>query len=89
MDPWRALIEAFVGERIDGPQFETAFLRLHRDVVARGESVRFAVDQLFYEVDAFCADVELRTDQDIDEEQLRAAARQALLDWERSWPPIR
>lgn len=86
MDPWRTLVEAFVSGRIDGLEFETAFLKLHRVAVARGESVRFAIDQLFYEVDAFCHDDSLRTDQDIDEAQLRACARQTLIDWERPWP---
>ena len=88
MDSWRNLIETFVSGKIDAPTFELAFLDLHRSEVNRGESIRYAVDLLFYEVDAYCADPRLRRTEDLDDEGLLVAARKALDDWELPWPPI-
>ena len=85
---WRRLIEAFVDGRIDGPDFEARFLAMRRDEIARGESQRYAVERLFYEVDAYCADPALRDDGDIDEVTLREEARRCLAGWEEPWPPI-
>jgi hypothetical protein len=88
MDAWRTLINSFVDGAIDAPTFETKFLALHRDEVALGHSVRYAVDLLFYEVDAYCSDTSLRGPADIDEAQLLEAAKNALREWERPWPPL-
>ena len=86
---WRDLVEAFVDGRLDGPTFERRFLAAWSDEIGRGESQRYAVDLLFYEVDAFCADATLRDEHDIDEAELRNQARQCLARWEEPWPPIR
>ena len=83
---WRALIEDFVAGRTDGPTFERAYLDRWRRARDNGERERRAVDKLFYGVDAFCADPALRGDTDIDETQLRAEARQALENWDETWP---
>lgn len=88
MDPWRILIETFVNGSVDAPTFEREYISLHRTEVTRGASIRFAVDQLFYEVDAYCADPNLRGTEDIGEEELLLAAKKALNDWDRPWPPI-
>lgn len=86
-DPWRPLVEAFVSGELDGPAFERHFLELRRDEIDRGESQRFAVDLLFYEVDAFCADPALRDAGDIDEAELRRQAQRCLARWDEPWPP--
>jgi hypothetical protein len=88
MDPWRQLVEAFVSGEVDARAFETEFLALHLAEVNRGHSIPFAVDQLFYEVDAYCADPRLRGDLDIDEAELLAAARKSLAEWEKPWPQL-
>lgn len=83
---WKSLIEAFVAGRLDGPAFERLFLEIRRGEVDRGLSQPYAVDLLFYEVDAFCADPALAGDQDIDEDRLREEARKCLLRWDEPWP---
>lgn len=85
-DPWRTLIEAFAEGALDGPTFERRFLALRRGEIDRGESPRFAVDLLFYEVDAFCADPALRGPEDIDEAELRRQAQRCLARWDEPWP---
>jgi hypothetical protein len=77
-EPWRILIEAFSDGALDGPTFERRFLELRRGEIGRGVSQRFAVDLLFYEVDAFCADPALRDREDIDEAELRRQAMRCL-----------
>lgn len=88
-DPWRRLIEAFADGALDGPIFERRFLDLRREEIERGESQRFAVDLLFYEVDAYCADPALRDAEDIDEAELRRQAVRCLARWDEPWPPTR
>lgn len=85
---WRALIEAFVEARIDGPTFERLFLDMRTAEIDRGLSQRYAVDLLFYEVDAYCADPTLFGPDDIDEEQLRIEAKACLVRWEAPWPEL-
>lgn len=88
MDTWRTLIEDFVNGTIDAPTFERQYIDLHRREVEQGRSIRFAADQLFYEVDAYCSDPAIRGPQDIGEIELQRAAEKALHDWDVPWPPI-
>lgn len=88
MDAWRELIEAFVGGRMDAASFETAYVALYSKAAAAGLSIPYAADLLFYEVDAYCGDPELRGSEDIDDAQLLGAARKALEEWHRPWPPV-
>lgn len=87
-DPWRRLIEAFAYGALDGPDFERRFLDLRREEIDCGESQSFAVDLLFYEVDAYCADPALRGPGDIDEVELRRQAVFCLARWDEPWPPM-
>lgn len=86
---WRGLIGDFIARRIDGPDFQQRFLEARRAEVNVGISQRYAVDLLFYEVDAYCADPRLWGPHDIDEEQLRVEARRCLARWDEPWPPLR
>ncbi len=85
---WRILVEAFVDGAIDAPAFEQQFLAMWREGRDAGARERYAVDLLFYEVDAYCADPALRDEHDIDEAELRAAARRCLARWDEPWPSI-
>ncbi len=85
---WELLICAFVEGRIDGPTFERRFLDVRRNEVNRGLSQRYAVDLLFYEVDAYCADPSLAGPDDIDEDQLRREASRCLGRWSEPWPKL-
>ncbi len=83
---WKDLISAFIDGRIDGPTFERRFLDIRREEIDRGLSQRYAVDLLFYEVDAYCADPSLAVPEDIDQDQLRREAIRCLQRWAEPWP---
>jgi hypothetical protein len=85
---WRQLIESFADGRIDGRAFEQRYLDMWREDRDAGESNRYAVDILFYGVDAYCADPALFGEHDITEDQLREEARQALARWDEPWPSL-
>jgi hypothetical protein len=73
------LIDSFVRGQISGLEFEQAYLQMFREeTTIRPEPEYDILDGLFFGVDAFCADPDLRSADDIDEEQLRAEARTAL-----------
>jgi hypothetical protein len=85
---WRSLITRFVEGQMTAKAFEKAFLTAwhhERDAATR---VPFAVDRLFYEVDAYCADPDLRAPADLDDEGLTRAAIRALDEFDAPWPEI-
>lgn len=83
---WAALAEQFVEGKMTGPEFERAFILAHRHAAEHGETIPYAMDLLFYEVDAYCADPALRGPEDIDEVELRAAAIRLLGRLDEKWP---
>jgi hypothetical protein len=85
---WRALLTRFAAGEMSAPAFEAAFLHAWR--VGRDSRVRvpYAVELLFHEVDAFCADPALRGTGDLDAEGLLRAARKALAHLDRPWPEM-
>ena len=85
---WKDLISSFIEESIDGPTFERRFLDIRREEINQGLSQRYAVDLLFYEVDAYCVDPSLAGPEDIDEHQLRREAVRCLQRWAEPWPKI-
>lgn len=73
------LIERFVSGAIDGRAFESVYLKMFKNESARLPDTAFMVlDQLFCDVDAFCADAALRTESDLDEDALRSRSVDAL-----------
>ncbi len=86
MTDWQQLISAFVDANIDAPEFERRFLEGWRAAQAEGEQVPFAVDQLFYRVDAYNPDADSRDPYDLDEDQLRTAALVLLGRLDQPWP---
>lgn len=85
---WQQLLADFVAGRTDGPGFERKFLAAHRAAVEAGQSVPYAVDLMFYEVDAYCADPALRDAADLDESQLREAATRLVSRLDEPWPDL-
>ncbi len=85
---WRALITTFVEDQMTAPDFEKAFLTAWNRNRDRHDRVPFAVDRLFYEVDAYCADPSLRREGDLDDEGLQKAAVRALDDFDMPWPEV-
>ena len=73
------LLRAFVSNAIPAREFERSFLELFKsDETVFAEDVFTILDELFGNVDAFCADPLLRGEDDLDEDQLRACSAEAL-----------
>lgn len=73
------LIERFVSGAMDATAFESAYLKMFKNESARLPNTAFTVlDELFGDVDAFCADPVLRGESDLDEDTLRRHASAAL-----------
>ena len=85
---WRRLLEDFAEARLAAPDFERAFLDAHRTAVEAGETVPYAVDLMFYEVDAYSPDPSLRAPDDNDDDMLRAHAQRLLGRFDEPWPKL-
>ncbi len=73
------LISLFVAGNISAVEFEHRYLTLFKnDSTDYSETLFLILDQLFGDVDAFCADPLLRDEFDLDEQQLRQACIQTL-----------
>jgi hypothetical protein len=74
------LIESFINRAISAESFESLYIEIYprsSDFFTQQEGDILA--NLFYSVDAYCFDPELRdSESDIDEEQLLADAKKAL-----------
>jgi hypothetical protein len=78
------LIRSFVDGQLDAGSFEDSYLRLFkRESSTLPEEVFLALDRLFADVDAYCADPALCDEHNLNEQQLRERARIALsaLEW--------
>ena len=81
IDPYVHLMKSFVEDRIDAIEFERRYLSMFKsDTNSWTEAEYENLNYLFAEVDAFCADPELRDANDIDEEQLKEATKRTLLE---------
>ncbi len=79
VEPYRRLISAFVGGEMEVGEFERTFLQMFKGDPSNFREDEFVIlDALFADVDAFCADLELRGEGDLDADGLRARAESAL-----------
>jgi len=79
LSPYLELIEAFVLRRIPAAEFEREYLQLFKNDVSTWTEQEYEVlNDLFSDVDSFCADPRLRDSNDLDEGQLRSSADTAL-----------
>ena len=77
----RALIGDYQSEHVSTRAFESQFLKLHSEMPASlPVAYSDAIDELFWAVEAFVADPELRADGDLDDEALRSAVAAAAAD---------
>lgn len=71
LTPYIELMYRFCERKITASEFEEKFLTLYKNDPTNWSSVEFqALEEVFGAVDAFCADDELRDEDDLDEEQL-------------------
>jgi hypothetical protein len=74
------LLSSFVGGRIDADLFETEYLALWRQNLERSfaDEVFAALEQVFFDVDAYVSDPRLREAGDLGPTELKESARRAL-----------
>jgi hypothetical protein len=73
------LIESFIHNHIGAGEFEQRYLELFKNDPTEWSEAEFAaLDALFAAVDAFCADPDLRDEDDLDEERLKHEGKVAL-----------
>ena len=69
----------YITGEIPAFQFEVAYLEMFiEETRFLSEDVYDALNNLFLDVDAYCGDVSLRDDEDLDEEDLVASVKEAL-----------
>jgi len=73
------LIRRYLNETVSSEEFERVYLQMYKDDPTIRPSAEYDVlNVLFFDIDAFCADPELRSADDLDEASLRIRARHAL-----------
>ena len=76
LNPYLHLMKSFVENKIDANEFERSYLLMFKNDTSSWTEAEYEnLNNLFAEVDAFCADPELRGENDIDEDQLREVTR--------------
>lgn len=79
LEQYIALISSFVADKIPAADFEREYLKLFKADETEWPEAEFAIlDELFGEVDAFCADPQLRDENDLDEYELKERSKMAL-----------
>jgi Bacterial self-protective colicin-like immunity len=78
------LIRRYLNEIVSTEEFERVYLRMFKDdSTIHSKAEHEVLSKLFFDVDAYCGDAELRSANDIDEETLRICARRALSQLEK------
>lgn len=79
LTPYVRLIESFLNSQISPLTFEREYLNMFKNDATGWSGAEYDVlNDLFGDVDAFCADPKLRGPDDLDEDQLKQRARTAL-----------
>ncbi len=79
IQPYIDLLESFTSNQIDAEQFEKSFLELFKnDSSPFNESEYEILNDLFYDVEDFCADPAIRDGEDLDEQQLKTRSEKHL-----------
>ena len=79
LDPYVHRMQSFLEHKVDANEFERRYLSMFKtDTSSWTEAEYENLNNLFAEVDAFCGNHELRSENDIDEEQLREATKMVL-----------
>ncbi|TQN32815.1 self-protective colicin-like immunity protein [Haloactinospora alba] len=73
--PYVELCRQFVRGGMTASCFESLFLVMYKSEMRELESHYSDMAELFWAVDAYCPDPDIRDSSDLDEEQLRSAAR--------------
>mgnify|MGYP001328866952 CR=1 FL=1 len=67
-----SLMTQFIESNITASDFEAKYLYIFKnESVKLSDEIYFILNDLFIDVDAFCDDIDLRDEEDLDEEALR------------------
>ncbi len=79
VQPYIDLVENFTNNQIDAGQFEKSFLELFKNDSSEFSEKEYEIlNNIFYDVEDFCADSTIRDEEDLDEEQLKTRSKQHL-----------
>ena len=79
LKPYESLLTSFIDGKIQPVQFEKDYINLFQDHNSElTEAEHKIVEEMFFAVDDFCADPELREEGDLDEKQLLKEASRSL-----------
>ena len=79
IQPYIDLVEKFITDQIDAQGFEKLFLELFKkDSTQFNEREYEILNNLFYDVEDFCANPDIRDDEDLDEKQLKTRSKKHL-----------
>jgi len=79
MARYKILVQQFLNRHIGAAEFERQYLSYYKDGTdSLTDAEFFVLDRLFFDVDSFCPDENLRDEEDIDETELRSRCLIAL-----------
>ena len=79
LDKYISLLNQFVSGAITAPEFEMSYLEMFKHDETDIPIFAWRVlNELFLDTDAYCADPDLRDEDDLDEKQLLASAQRTL-----------
>ena len=79
LEKYISLLTQFVSGVITAPQFEALYLKMFKEEQSTLPAYAYdALNKLFLDTDAYCADPDLRDDEDLNEKQLLVSAQRAL-----------
>ena len=79
IQPYIDLVESFTNSQISAQQFEKSYLELFKNDSSQfGEREYEVLNNIFYDVEDFCADPTIRDEDDLDERQLKTKSEKHL-----------
>lgn len=79
IQPYIELVESFTNIQISAQQFEKSYLEMFKNDSSQFSEREYEVlNNIFYDVEDFCADPTIRDEDDLDERQLRTKSKKHL-----------
>jgi len=73
------LMTRFAEGEISAPQFESSYLEMFKgEACELPDGIYSVLNNLFLDVDAYCAEADLRDEEELDDDQLLASAKNTL-----------
>lgn len=79
IQPYIDLLESFTSNQINAEHFEKSYLDLFKNDSSQFSEREYEVlNNIFYDVEDFCADSTIRDEEDLDEDQLKTKSEKHL-----------